>query len=77
MECDIGLYMKGQFSTREAAEKLGVTILTLQRHVSAKTVEAPPLAKVGGITVRLWSKGEIEKARKVLARIKPGRKKKQ
>lgn len=68
--------MKGLLSTREAAKKLGVTLLTLQRHVSARTVDAPPLQKVGGVTVRLWSARDIEKARKVLADIKPGRKKK-
>ena len=68
--------MKGRFSTREAAKKLGVTLLTLQRHVSAKTVDPPPLQKVGGVTVRLWTNREIEKAGKVLACIKPGRKKK-
>jgi hypothetical protein len=67
--------MKERFSTREAADKLGVAILTLQRHVSAKTVDAPPLVKVGGVTVRLWTNRDIEKARKVLATIKPGRKK--
>jgi hypothetical protein len=75
-ERDIGLYMKKQFSTREAASKLDVTILTLQRHVSAKTVPAPALQKVGGVSVRLWTARDIEKARKVLAGIRPGRKKK-
>lgn len=68
--------MKEAFSTREAADKLGVHILTLQRHVSAKTVDAPPLQRVGGVKVRLWSKRDIEKARKVLAGTRPGRKKK-
>jgi hypothetical protein len=68
--------VKQAFSTREAAEKLGVTILTLQRHVSAKTVDAPPLQKVGGVKVRLWSNRDVEKARKILAGIRPGRKKK-
>jgi hypothetical protein len=68
--------MKERLSTRDAAKKLGVTILTLQRHVSAKTVDAPALQKVGGVSVRLWTNRDIEKARKVLAGIKPGRKKK-
>jgi hypothetical protein len=68
--------MKESLSTRDAAKKLGVTILTLQRHVSAKTIEAPALRKVGGVTVRLWTTRDIEKARKVLSGIKPGRKKK-
>lgn len=68
--------MKDKFSTREAAKKLGVTLLTLQRHVSAKTIKAPPLQKIGGVSVRLWTARDIEKARKVLAGVKPGRKKK-
>jgi len=68
--------MKGSFSTRQAAERLGVTLLTLQRHVSAKTVDAPPLQKIGGVSVRLWADRDIEKARSVLAGIRPGRKKK-
>jgi hypothetical protein len=68
--------MKGIFSTREAAKKLGVSLLTLQRHVSAKTVEVPPLQKVRGVSVRLWKNRDIGKARKVLAGIKLGRKKK-
>jgi hypothetical protein len=67
--------MKERFSTREAADRLGVALLTLQRHVSAKTVDAPALVKVGGVTVRLWTNRDIEKTRKVLATIKPGRKK--
>jgi predicted site-specific integrase-resolvase len=65
------------FSTREAAQKLGVHLITLQRHVSAGTIAAPPMQKVGGVKVRLWTDRDIEKARKVLAGVKPGRKKKQ
>ena len=68
--------MKERLSTRDAAKKLGVTILTLQRHVKAKTIDAPPLQRVGGVSVRLWTARDIEKARKVLAGVKPGRKKK-
>jgi len=68
--------MKGRFSTREAAAELGIALLTLQRHVSTRRVEAPPLQKVGGVSVRLWTVRDIKKARKVLADIRPGRKKK-
>jgi hypothetical protein len=73
---DIGVYMKERLSTRQAAEKLGVTILTLQRHISAKTIAAPPLLTVGTVKVRLWSNRDIERARKVLVSTRPGRKKK-
>ena len=76
-KCDIGICVKEKLSTRDAAKKLGVALLTLQRHVTAKTVDAPPLQKVGGVSVRLWSAREIEKARKVLSGIRPGRKKKE
>ena len=70
------MYMKGQFSTRQAAQKLGRTILTLQRHIATGTIDAPPLVTVGGVKVRLWTARDIEKARKVLKDIRPGRKKK-
>jgi hypothetical protein len=63
-----------KLSTREAAKKLGVTLVTLQRHVSKRTIRVPPLQKVGGVTVRLWSKQDIQNARRVFANIKPGRK---
>jgi hypothetical protein len=68
--------MKHGYSTREAAQKLGVTLLTLQRHVAGKTFPVPPLQKVGGVSVRLWSDRDITTARKALAKVKRGRKKK-
>jgi hypothetical protein len=68
--------VKGKYSTREAAKKLRRTLLTLQRHIAAGTINAPPLIEVGTVKVRLWSDRDIEKARKVLAGVKPGRKKK-
>ncbi len=70
------MYIEMRIPTRAAAKKLGVTLLTLQRHVKAQTIEAPALQIVNGKAVRLWSAREIEKARKVLAGTKPGRKKK-
>jgi hypothetical protein len=76
LEYDIGLYMKEQLSTREVAKKLGVTILTLQRHIKAKTIQAPPVQKIGAVSMRLWSTRDIEVAGKVLAGTRPGRKKK-
>jgi hypothetical protein len=68
--------MNKLFSTSEAAKKLNVHLVTLQRHIAAKTIQVPPLQRVGGVKVRLWTAREIERARKVLAGIKPGRKKK-
>jgi hypothetical protein len=61
--------------TGEAASKLGVAILTLQRRIAAKTIAAPPVKKVGGVSMRLWTARDIAKARKVLQATRPGRKK--
>jgi hypothetical protein len=64
------------YSTREAAKKLSVSLITLQRHVAAKTFPVPALQRVGGVRVRLWSERDIKRTRKKLAGVKPGRKKK-
>ena len=69
--------MKKKYSTREAARKLGRTLVTIQRHIAAGTIAAPPLLKIGTVKVRLWTARDIEKARNVIAGIKPGRKKKE
>ena len=68
--------MKGKFSTRQAAGKFGVSLNTLQRHIRTKTIAAPRLLKGGPVIVRLWTKHDIEKARKVLFGIRPRSKKK-
>lgn len=62
-------------SSREAATKLGISLMTLQRYIAASRIKVPRLQKVGGVTVRLWTARDIEKARRALAGIKPGRKK--
>jgi predicted transcriptional regulator len=68
--------MKGKYTTREAAKKLGRTVLTIQRHIAAGTIDAPQLLTVGTVQVRMWSDRDIERVRKVLSRIKPGPKSK-
>jgi len=69
--------VKDKYSTREAAKKIGRSLASIQRLIAALTIEAPPVVEVATQRVRLWSDRDIEKARKVLAGIKPGRKKKQ
>jgi hypothetical protein len=69
--------VKTKYSTRQAAQKLNRTLLTLQRHIAAGTIDAPPLVEIGTVRVRLWSDRDIESARKVLVSMKPGRKKRQ
>jgi hypothetical protein len=66
--------VKQRLSTRDAAKKLGKSLMTVQRNIANGNIDAPPLVAVGGVTVRLWSDRDIEKARKALAGIKLGRK---
>jgi IS30 family transposase len=68
--------MKKIYSTREVAKKLGRTLSTIQRHVSAGTIKGPRLLTFGPVQVRLWNNRDIQRARKVLAGIRPGPKKK-
>jgi hypothetical protein len=68
--------VKGKYSTREAAKKIGRSLASIQRLIAAGTIDAPPVVEVATQRVRLWSARDVEKARKVLAGIKPGRKKK-
>jgi predicted DNA-binding transcriptional regulator AlpA len=62
-------------STREAARKLGISLISLQRYIAAKKITVPKLRKVGGVRVRLWTPHDIQRARRDLPRIKNGRSK--
>ena len=63
-----------EYSTREAARKLGLSLVTLQRYIARKKVPAPSVKKVGGGAFRIWSEQDIEKVGRVLPSIKNGRK---
>ena len=65
--------MKG-YSTREAAQKLGISLVSLNRYIAARKIPMPPVTKVGGVRVRLWTEADIERVRKLLPKIKNGRK---
>jgi predicted DNA-binding transcriptional regulator AlpA len=61
------------YSTPQAAKKLGISLMTLNRHIAAKKVPLPPV-RIGGVRVRLWSEEEIEHVRQLLPKIANGRK---
>ena len=63
-------------STPDAAKELGIHAITLHRYISAKKVPAPEIQRVGRIKVRLWSRKDIDRVRKLLPKIRNGRKKK-
>jgi hypothetical protein len=54
-------------SSREAAKKLGISLMTLQRYIAdGNWIKAPRLQKVGGIKARLWTDRDIGRARKLI-----------
>lgn len=55
-----------RYSTVQAAKMLGVHQPSLQRLIRQKRVPFPPMQKVGGIRVRLWTKADVERARKAM-----------
>jgi predicted site-specific integrase-resolvase len=63
-----------QYSTREAAKKLGLDITSIQRYIKAGKIPVPPLQIVGGGKFRVWTQQDIEHVRKLLPKIANGRK---
>ena len=52
------------YSTGQAAKALKIGRPTLHRWVAAGKVSPPRKRKVGGVTVRLWTKQDVERVRR-------------
>jgi excisionase family DNA binding protein len=63
------------YSTREAAQVLGIHPITLQRYIGKGVISAPALRTLGGGQFREWTNRDIERVRKQLSKIKNGRRK--
>jgi len=63
-----------KYSTRQAAEKLGISLITLQRYIASKKITVPPVTRVYGVKVRIWTEQDLAKAKRILLSIKNGRK---
>ena len=62
------------YSTRDAAKKLGIAAKTLSHYIAVGKVPAPRMAITGGLTLHLWTEEEIERVRELLPKIANGRK---
>lgn len=51
-------------SSREAAKKLGISLMTLQRYIAAGKIKPPKLQRVAGMKARLWTARDIERVGK-------------
>ena len=63
------------YSTREAAELLGIHLVTLQRYIRESKVTPPPVVRIGAGKFRAWKQSDVERVRKQMSKIKDGRKK--
>lgn len=61
--------MKNQYSTIQAAQKLGISLMTLNRYLKANKIPAPPVQLVSQFRIRLWSDSDIEKVRNLLPTV--------
>jgi len=52
------------YSTAQAARKLGIGRQTLHRWIREGNVSPPRKQKVAGVTVRIWTAEDIERLRK-------------
>lgn len=52
---------QGKFTTAEAARKIGIHQVTLQRWIKLGKVKAPAPTLVGAVGYRLWSEADIER----------------
>jgi predicted site-specific integrase-resolvase len=53
-------------SSRDAAKRLGISLMTLQRYIAdGNWIKAPKVKQLGKVKVRLWTDRDIERARKL------------
>lgn len=57
-----------RYSTNEVAQMLGLNQGNLQRLIRHKRIPFPPLTQVGRVKVRLWTKLQVERVRKLIAK---------
>ena len=51
------------YTTREAAEAVGISRVTLQAWIAGRKLKVPRLRVRAGHTVRLWTKGDLARLR--------------
>jgi predicted transcriptional regulator len=66
--------MSALYTTRQAAKKLGITAAALSRYISTGKVPTPKILEIGALKVHSWTEADIEHLKKLLPKIKNGRK---
>ena len=63
-----------EYSSQQVARMLGLAPPTLTKYIKTGKIPQPKSVTSGGMTVHLWSEADIENLRKLLPKIKNGRK---
>jgi predicted site-specific integrase-resolvase len=64
------------YATADAARKSGITRATLQDWIKKGKIAAPKLARVGNVSVRLWTESDVARLRAVKKEIYQGKRRK-
>lgn len=62
-------YMQLPVTTRQAAKAVGISLMTVQRWIAQKRVEAPAVNIVNGRATRLWQAEDINRLRQTKREI--------
>jgi len=60
------------YTTAEAAAQIGVSRQTLYSWIEAEKINAPEPLELGQRSMRIWTKADIERARKCKGSLKRG-----
>ncbi len=61
--------LDGKLTTAEAAKRVGIHPVTLQRWIAAGKVKAPAPRLVGAVGYRLWTARDVESLKKTKGQI--------
>jgi excisionase family DNA binding protein len=53
--------MKAPVTTRYAAQRVGISLMTLQRWIANEDIQAPKLQIVNGRAMRIWELEDLER----------------
>jgi hypothetical protein len=59
----IRVYLDMEYSTAQAARHLKIGYATLHRWIASGKLKPPKLRKIGGVSVRMWGREDIQRAR--------------
>jgi hypothetical protein len=62
------------YSTRETAKKLKLSMATLNKYIAHRLIPIPPLSRIGNMQFRVWTREDIQRVREILPKIANGRK---